>query len=240
MSHACNAEKILRDVNLGLGKRTTGPLSSNLPYYDDSLPLIPFDLERAAALLEQAGWNDSDGDGILDKDNDGTRIDFDFGLVILGSSATTIEMAEIYKSDLSKIGVKMKLVTVDWAGIQKMIELKNFQAIHLGWGTTPDVNFHQIWHSSQANIPSGSNYIGFRNAEADEIIEAMEQEFDINKRIELSKKFHQLIYDEQPYTFLFQNKSMYFYVNELQNVSTSKVRPYFDPRPWYLFGEESK
>ena len=65
----------------------------------------------------------------------------------------------------------------------------------------------------------------------------MELEFDIDKRIELAKAFHQIVYDEQPYTFMFQSKNPYFYVKDLQNVSTLKVRPYFDPKPWYLTQE---
>ncbi|MEC7983865.1 MAG: hypothetical protein VX278_01795, partial [Myxococcota bacterium] len=100
--------------------------------------------------------------------------------------------------------------------------------------TSPDVDFYQLWHSSQADVPKGSNYVGFRNAEADKIIEAMEMEFDVEERINLSKRFHEIVYDEQPYTFMFQRKSPYFYVKDLKNVSTLKVRPYFDPTPWYL------
>ena len=118
--------------------------------------------------------------------------------------------------------------------MQKKLHSKDFHAITLGWGTSPDVDFYQLWHSSQADVPKGSNYVGFRNAEADKIIEAMEVEFDVPTRIELSKKFHRIVYDEQPYTFLFQRKSPYFYVEDLKHVSTLKVRPYFDPKPWYL------
>ena len=62
----------------------------------------------------------------------------------------------------------------------------------------------------------------------------MEMEFDMEKRIELAKKFHRLLYDEQPYTFLFTYKNPYFYRAELKNAKTSLVRPYFNPRPWYL------
>ena len=64
----------------------------------------------------------------------------------------------------------------------------------------------------------------------------MDLEFDTKKRIELSKQFHRIVYDEQPYTFMFQSKQPYFYVKDLKNVSTVKVRPYFDPRGWYLSG----
>ncbi len=237
MSHAFNADKFLEDVYLGLGKRTSGPISPDLPYYDDSLPLIPFDLDKASALLDQAGWVDTDGNGIRDKVVNGTKTDFDFGFIIVANSATVKTMGDIFKNDLLKIGVKMTLRPLEWANMQKKLHSKDFQAITLGWGTSPDIDFYQLWHSTQADIPKGSNYVGFRNAEADKIIEAMELEFDTSKRVELSQDFHRIVYDEQPYTFMFQSKNPYFYVKDLKNVSTLKVRPYFDPKPWYLSQE---
>ena len=75
----------------------------------------------------------------------------------------------------------MTLRPLEWANMQKKLHSKDFQAITLGWGTSPDIDFYQLWHSTQADIPKGSNYVGFRNAEADKIIEAMELEFDLAK-----------------------------------------------------------
>ena len=79
MSHAFNADKFLEEVYLGLGKRTSGPISPDLPYYDNDLPLIPYDLDKAAQLLDEAGWIDTDGNGVRDKMINGTKVDFDFG-----------------------------------------------------------------------------------------------------------------------------------------------------------------
>ncbi|MAO84775.1 MAG: hypothetical protein CMH50_12985, partial [Myxococcales bacterium] len=96
-------------------------------------------------------------------------------------------------------------------------------------------DFDQIWHSRHADVPKSSNFVSFRNAEADKIIEAMEFEFDMAKRYELSKQFHRIIYEEQPYTFLFQSKNAYFWTPQLQNATTvGKVRPYLNLRSWYL------
>ena len=86
MSHAFNAQLLIDDVFLGLGERTTGPMPTVQPYYDRSLEPYAFDLERAKALLDEAGWTDSDGDGIRDKEVDGTLIPFEFKLVVFGSS----------------------------------------------------------------------------------------------------------------------------------------------------------
>ena len=72
------------------------------------------------------------------------------------------------------------------------------------------------------------------NLEADEIITALREEFDYDKRVELAHRFHQLTYEEQPYTFFYTRKAPYFWRPELKNVTAQQIRPYLNPRAWYL------
>ena len=103
----------------------------------------------------------------------------------------------------------------------------------LAWVSGPDVDFRQIWHSEQADVPQSSNYISFKNEKADEIIEALEVEFDDKKRIELAHQFHSLLYEEQPYTFFFTRRSMFYWNPKLKNVKAQVTRPYLNSRAWY-------
>jgi len=80
---------------------------------------------------------------------------------------------------------------------------------------------YQIWHSSQAE-GKGSNFVGFKNKRADELIEKARTEFDKQKRIELYREFSRIVHEEQPYTFLFCAKSLIAVSNRFQNV---KVYP---------------
>ena len=236
MSHAFNAQLLIDDVFLGLGERTTGPMPTVQPYYDRSLEPYAFDLERAKALLDEAGWSDSDGDGIRDEEVDGVRIPFDFKLVVFGSSNEYKTVGNIFKKDLAKIGIKMNVAPMEWANLLKKVDAREFDEVTLAWISGPPVDFRQIWHSSQADLPKGSNRVGFRNAEADKIIEALETEFDEGRRKELAHQFHKLLYDEQPYTFFYTRKSVVFWQKELKNVWFQLVRPHVNHRPFYLEG----
>jgi len=94
-----------------------------------------------------------------------------------------------------------------------------FDAIILGWGmpaTEPDE--YQVWHSSQAEN-KGSNVIGFTNARADALLEEYRRTFDPQKRIELYREFQQILNQEQPYTFLFIQKSILAVERRFQNVN---------------------
>ena len=234
MSHAFNADRLIDEVFLGLGERCTGPMPSFLPFYDKSIPPIPFDLNRAQELLVEAGWEDTNDDGIRDKEINGERVEFDFTLIVYGSSDEYITLGNIFKEDLAQIGVKMTVQPLDWAVLLKRVDDREFDAITLAWVSGPDVDFYQIWHSSQADVPKGSNRVGFRNPEADKLIEALRLEFDFEKRIQLAHQFHKLAYDEQPYTFFYTRKRKAFWQKRLKNVWFGKVRPYMNPRPWML------
>jgi peptide/nickel transport system substrate-binding protein len=236
MSYAYHAELILQDVFLGLGERCTGPMPTIQPFYDKSLTPYPFDLEKAAALLDEAGWTDTDGDGIRDKEIDGVNVPFAFKLIVYGSSNEYRTMGTIFKEDLAKIGVRMDVSPLEWSNLLKKVSAREFDAITLAWVSGPDVDFRQIWHSEEADKPKSSNRIGFRNPEADRIIEDLETEFDPAKRKVLAQEFHRLLYDLQPYTFFYTRKTMVFWQPELKNVSFQQVRPHSNPRPFYLGG----
>lgn len=197
MTMLIDREKILDKVLYGLGKVITGPFYVNSPQYDPAIPPVPYDPAGAAALLDEAGWTDHDGDGLRDKDG----VPFRFNYLVSAGSTLGEQLGTILKEQLSKLGVEVTIQKLEWAVFLQKIDERNFDATSLGWSMGLDSDPYQIWHSSQGE--KGSNFIGFRSEEADRIIETARKEFDADKRNALYKKFHALIAEEQPYTFLF-------------------------------------
>lgn len=234
MTHAFNRQQIVDKVFLGLGEVISGESPPNSPRSDPTIRPYPFDLEKAKALLAEAGWKDSDGDGLVDKVIEGKRTPFDFTLLIYAGMPEYSAMANIFKEDLLKIGVKMNVASVEWSLWQKRADEKNFDALLGGWTQGWESDPFQIWHSSQADVPKGSNKVGFRNKEADAIIEELRETFDPDKRKELLHRFHRILHEEQPYTFFFAQKRVFCWRNEVKNVMFSKVRPVADARPWWV------
>ncbi|MBR0519237.1 hypothetical protein IJJ97_05545, partial [bacterium] len=89
-----------------------------------------------------------------------------------------------------------------------------------------------------ASIPNSSNHISYRNPEADKIIEKMRNTFDQNERNKLSKEFHKIIYEDQPYTFMFARKRCAVWWNNLERVHFMLLRPHDDSRPWYFSSDK--
>src|SRR5690606_10347477 len=120
------------------------------------------------------------------------------GLLIVAGSQEYQTLASVFKEDLLKIGVKLNIESVEWSLMLKRVEDRNFDSVLLGWALTWTVDPYQIWHSSQADVPKGSNSVGFRNKEADKLIEDLRRTFDVDERIKKLRRFHQIVHEEQP------------------------------------------
>ena len=233
MTHAFNRQSIIDNVLNGLGELQTGPFYYDHPANDPTIEPIPFDLEKAAALLDEAGWVDTDGDGIRQKTVNGENINFSFTLTSY-NRPTVRSWVTVYREDLRKIGVEMRGDFVEWPLMQRRMDDKQFDAFTGGWGLTWFNDPFQIWHSSQADIPKGSNRVGFRNAEADEIIETLRVTFDNEERTRLLRRFHQIVHEEQPYSFFYAPKEAVAWNPRLENVVFQKIRPQTYSLPWYI------
>lgn len=219
MTMAIDRQRIIEQYLNGMGFEITGPFSRDSTSYNKSIEPWPFDPQQARELLEGEGWYDSDGDGVIDKEIDGKRVPFTFSLTYYVKNPTTKSIVEYVATALKEVGVRVKLRGVDIADLSASMDEKSFDAICMGWGGgTPPENPRQLWHSSGAHEPGSSNIVGFANAEADKIIDALDFEDDLKKRITLYHRFHEIIHEEQPYTFVYAPKSLFLYREYLQNV----------------------
>ncbi len=234
MTHAMDRDLLLRENFYGLGRLIASSVFIDSTDYNNNLTIWPFDLDRAAELLAEAGWEDRDGDGIREKEIDGARVNFEFGMLTYGHRPEFIAAMEHYRNDLRRIGVVMNVVPVEWSVMIDRMNEKDFDAFtggwQLGWTTDP----YQIWHSSQADEPQSSNRIGFRNAEADRIIEELRRTFDTARRRELLFRFQEIQHEEQPYTFFFAPLEIGAWHERVQNVHFSPLRPFDSNIAWWL------
>ncbi len=192
-------ERIIRDIYKGEAEQVIGPFAPNSVYYDRSIKPFPCDVEAAKKLFAECGWQDTDNDGILDKD--GRK--FVFSILAVASHPIQEKMLPLIKENMAKAGVDMKIQTIEWSVYVQRLMTRDFEVCTLGWTSPIDPEPYQLWHSDQADVEGSSNHISFKNKKADELIEKLQFTFDMNERIKIAHEFQQLIHDEQPYTFLF-------------------------------------
>ncbi|MCG3174707.1 MAG: Oligopeptide-binding protein AppA [Myxococcota bacterium] len=240
MSHAINMDAIVTQLYHGFARRLH---SSSLPgsdEYDNGLKLIPHDPVRAAALLEEAGWKDTNGDGVRDKEveveEEGRktlqRKDFAVEFLIPSGLQISQRVAELVRGDLEKVGVKAEVRKYEWATFIKKMQSHEFDAAMLGWRLSEESDPYQIWHSSQAE--TGSNYPGYMDPEADRLCESVRVTLDPLDRASQIRRLGYLVWRDQPYTFILQRKAVAVIHKRFRNVIPFEIHTLWDARRWWV------
>lgn len=224
MTHLVDRETILEKILLGLGETVVTTFFVNSPEYPDDVEPYPYDPEKARALLDEAGWKDTDGDGVRDKDG----VKFRFEFLLSSGSQLGEKISTILKEELSRSGVEMTIRRMEWAVFIKNINERRFDAATLGWSLAAETDPYQLWHSSQAE--GGSNFVGFRNPRADALIERAREEFSRPERVKMYREFSRILREEQPYTFLFARKATVAVHGRFRNARLYPLG--FDPLEW--------
>ncbi len=233
LAHATPVGQMIDLVFHGLAVPVTGPFLPGSSANDDSLPPIPYDLDEARRLLDEAGWRDTTGDGIRDKIVDGRRVSARFEMMIFSESPSFRTAAELYKDSLRRIGVHVDLTPTAWALMLDRLNSKEFDATLLGWGTSWKTDPFQLWHGSQADVPNSSNFVGYRNPEVDRLIEELRRTLDEERQVELYHQIHRHIYEDQPYTFLFSEMQTAGMHSRIENVRFYRIRPAHNASEWF-------
>lgn len=219
-----NRQAIVDKLEFGLGKVISGPFFFQGYEYNQKVIPLPYDPEISKKLLDEAGWVDSDGDGIRDKEielKEGeevktVRVPFRFTFLIPSGARFYERLASIMKEDFTKAGIDIDIQTMEWAAFIGRINKRDFDATSLGWSSGFDEDPYQVWHSSQ--VKEGSNFVGFENEKADQLMDEARVTFDKGKRAELYHQFHEIVADEQPYTFLYTGEALVARSKRFKNV----------------------
>ncbi len=199
LSHAINRQEIIDSALLGQGEECSGPFLKGTPYYDESVTGYEYDPMKARQLLAKAGWEDIDGDGILEKG----EAEFRVKIVVNQGNQAREDAATIVQSRWAEVGVKAEIQVVAWSAfLDQFINKKNFQAVILGWTIPQDPDVYPVWHTDSSR-GGGLNFISYSNSSLDGLIEKGRREFDPVQRGKIYKEIHRTISEDAPYTFLF-------------------------------------
>ncbi|MCD4831288.1 MAG: hypothetical protein K8R02_05690 [Anaerohalosphaeraceae bacterium] len=218
MTHLVDMDKLIKYLLKGAGRATTGPFYFDGPYTNPQITPWGYDSDKAAKLLAEAGWIDTDGDGIRDKDGKA----FEFKFSYSADSTLYQGLVKLLKDEMAKVGVLLVPEPYEWSILLPRLSERKFDAMIMGWGGDIQEDFYQIFHSSQIGN-RGANYVGFDNAKADGLMETIRRTLDEQQRYKLSHQLHSILYDEQPYTFLFTRPTFRLLDRRFENVLIHKM-----------------
>ncbi len=219
MTLAIDRNRIIRTIRSGMGEEITGGFFVHSPSYDTTIAPYPFDPQQAKQLLEEEGWYDHEGKGVISKEINGVRVPFSFSITYYVKNPISESICQYVSAALKELGIVCLLRGVDVADLSANVDDKDFDALQMAWtGGSPPEDPRQLWYSSGANQKGSSNLTGFMNAEADQLIDYLEYEDRAEQRLKLYHRFHAILHEEQPYTFLYTPKTLLLYREKLQNV----------------------
>ncbi len=198
LAYAIDRQSIIDGVLLGLGRPCTGPFSYVSWAYNPNVKSYAYDPELARRMLREAGWKDTDGDGVLDKNGRPFR----FTILTNQGNSERIHAAEIIQQNFKKVGIDAGIRVMEWQAFLEQIDKRSFDAIILGWSMGRDPDLYDIWHSSKTK-KGEYNFVGYKNPEVDKLLVAGRRTFDIEMRKKIYYRIHAILAEEQPYAFLY-------------------------------------
>ncbi|MBL8851009.1 MAG: peptide-binding protein [Planctomycetaceae bacterium] len=226
MSYTLDYKEMLDEICYGIYEPCSGtfhpdswmaPKPSPQPYQQD--------LDKAEALLDEAGWTDSDGDGIRDKMVDGRKTDFDFSILLGEGSKTTERIVTLLAENLGQIGITCRPQPIEFTVMLEKARKHEFQALTMGLGAGADPTTSENIYTTNA-IKNGRNYASYSNPEVDELFEQGKREFDRAKRAEIYGRIHMLLWEDQPMTWLYNRNAFYGFNKRLRGYTYSPRGPY--------------
>jgi peptide/nickel transport system substrate-binding protein len=231
INYAIDKQEIIDGVYLGLGINIASPYKPGTRWSNPNLMPYPYDPKKAKTLLKEAGFIDSDGDGILERD--GKPFAFE---IITNQNKEREKSAVLIQRRLKEVGIDVKIRAIEWASfISRFIKTGDFDAVVLGWGLGLDPDQYSIWHSSQQE-PGQFNFIGYNNPKIDKLIELGRTELNPDKRQKIYHEFSKTLLEDSPIVYLSAGYGLTAMHKRIQGI----VDPIpaagmgYDSQKWYI------
>lgn len=239
LTYAIDREAMLKRIfgeeYVGKGLILSGPYPPGEG--DPDIKPRPYDPDKAKELLKEAGFRDSDGDGILDKDGR----PFEVSLKTYVKDESDRRICTLYQDQLLKIGIRLKNDQIDFMEkskwVKEVVEERNFDIVYDTWTFAPDTDIVEDLFSSSAMRAGGNNFVSYSNPVVDRILLVNKTTPDPEVRRKNNYELHRIIHEDSPYTFLF---SLPRYAGVRSSVlKCVEIHPYYFfafITDWYMVG----
>jgi peptide/nickel transport system substrate-binding protein len=230
LTHAINKQEIVDAVLLGLGAPARVPYKPGTFWHNDSIEDLAFDPARSRQLLAEAGWSDSDDNGVLDREGK----EFEFKILTNQGNDLRLKTATIIQRRFKEIGVKADVRVIEWSAfINDFVDKRAFDAVVLGWSLGLDPDQYDIWHSSKTSEKE-FNFVSFADQEVDDLLDSARRSFDRQERKKAYDRFQEILVEQQPYTFLYVAESLPAVHRRFHGIEPAPAGIAYNFERWYV------
>jgi peptide/nickel transport system substrate-binding protein len=208
MRMAVNSQELVDKVQLGYGSPGTSiipPVSiAGARWEPTGDEVIPWDIEGANALLDEAGYEDTDNDGVREMPNGGDPLSFRY--YVQTNDQNTTKAAPFIKEWLSQIGIETKVEAMSSGKLGDEINAGTYDLFHWGWYPDPDPDSALSWFTCDERPPDGSAYGNndsyYCNPQYDEMFNEQRTTLDSTARFNVVHEMQKLYYEDAAYIVL--------------------------------------
>ena len=200
LSYATDKQQLIDVMLLGLGRLGLSLVTpAQGDGYNSSLQDYPYDVEKAKQILEEAGYKDTDGDGIREMPNDpATQLVFRYSYPS-DQQSDGQRFAELLRDMWKQAGVDLQITPLEADALTAICcPAFDFDVIRWGWGAGSDPS-SLLGIATIKNIPTGTSETGYANPEYDKLFDEQETTIDAAKRKEIIWKMQEMLVRDVPY-----------------------------------------
>jgi peptide/nickel transport system substrate-binding protein len=220
LSMAINRDEILKEYFAGgeYGSLANSPVS---PIFKNAInPAITpykYDLEQAKKLLAEDGWSDTNKDGIIEKKGE----KFKFTLSVPTNKPRRLFAATLLKNSLKQIGIDFSIEQLEPGDFIEKLSKKSLNAWIAGWAVPLPLDLKISWYSDLNKTPM--NFCSYQNKNVDLLLDEIEKRISNDQKNNLYKKLEEILYADQPVTFLFWIDNVVVYNKRIQNIDVNPL-----------------
>jgi peptide/nickel transport system substrate-binding protein len=230
MTMAINRQQIIDGLLQGFAVPATGMIPPWSPMYPGLDPL-PHDPQGARRLLEEAGWRDTNGDDLLDRNGQPLR----FVLTINSANRLHADIAQVMQQQLRQIGVDVQIRPQEFQSLLQGYKAREYDAVLANWSLdTFKVDPTPLFSCAQARVAGSANRTGYCNARADALMERGLRSSDEGEAKRIWAEYSQVLQDDQPLTFLYWIEDLSGLGPRMRNVETDVRSKVVNIREWWI------
>jgi peptide/nickel transport system substrate-binding protein len=227
---AIDKNELIEGVLLGFGLVANGPFKPDMWAYNPNVKPYPYEPQEAQKLLAEAGWVDTNRDGVLDKEGQ------NFVLTIMTNQGNRVreQTGLVIQARLKDVGIEVKLLTIEWAAfINDFLDKRNFEAVIMGWTVPLDPDLFDVWNSTKIN-PGELNFITYQNPEVDQLID--QGRFSLEREVRKASydRLQEIFYQDVPYVFLFVPENLEVLSNRIVGPHVAPIGLGYNINRWYV------
>lgn len=229
LSHAVDRQSLINAVLFGQGQPLASIFKPGTWASHPTLQPYPYDVAKANALLDAAGWHRGPG-GVRMKDGR----PFVFTLTTNQGNEDRLKTAQILQAMFAQVGVRMDIRVQEWSSLlTTVIKPRAFEALLMGWSLPAEPDPFDVWHSSKQG-PDDFNIVGFANPAADRAIEASRRTFNQAARAQQLFRLQEILAEEQPYLWLFAPNALVAVHRRVQNIHPAPAGLGYNQPEWWV------